>query len=71
MLFYEKPSYEMLFVPIKKPSTMHKKMEDRRIHPPIFHIFRIRRERDSNPRGLSPKRFSRPPRYDRFDISAF
>ena len=28
-----------------------------------------RREWDSNPRGLSPKRFSRPPRYDRFDIS--
>ena len=26
-----------------------------------------RRRRDSNPRGLSPKRFSRPPRYDRFD----
>ena len=29
-----------------------------------------RRKRDSNPRGLSPKRFSRPPRYDRFDIPA-
>ena len=28
-----------------------------------------RRKRDSNPRGLSPKRFSRPPRYDRFDTS--
>ncbi len=28
-----------------------------------------RREWDSNPRGLAPKRFSRPPRYDRFDIS--
>ena len=26
-----------------------------------------RRLRDSNPRGLSPKRFSRPPRCDRFD----
>ena len=26
-----------------------------------------RKRRDSNPRGLSPKRFSRPPRYDRFD----
>ena len=24
---------------------------------------------DSNPRGLAPKRFSRPPRYDRFDTS--
>ena len=30
-----------------------------------------RRKRDSNPRGLSPKRFSRPPRYDRFDIPAY
>ena len=28
-----------------------------------------RREWDSNPRALSDKRFSRPPRYDRFDIS--
>ncbi len=26
-----------------------------------------RRVRDSNPRGLAPKRFSRPPRYDHFD----
>ena len=26
-----------------------------------------RRLRDSNPCGLAPKRFSRPPRYDRFD----
>ena len=24
---------------------------------------------DSNPRGLAPKRFSRPPRYDRFDTA--
>ena len=30
-----------------------------------------RRLRDSNPRGLSPKRFSRPPRYDRFDKPPF
>ena len=30
-----------------------------------------RRKRDSNPRGLAPKRFSRPPRYDRFDIPAY
>ena len=29
-----------------------------------------RRRRDSNPRGVSPKRFSRPPRYDRFDTPA-
>ncbi len=30
--------------------------------------FRWRRKRDSNPRGREPKRFSRPPRCDRFDI---
>ena len=30
-----------------------------------------RRQRDSNPRGLAPKRFSRPPRYDRFDMPAY
>ena len=30
-------------------------------------FFCWRRRRDSNPRGLTPKRFSRPPRYDRFD----
>ena len=28
-----------------------------------------RREWDSNPRALTDKRFSRPPRYDHFDIS--
>ena len=31
-------------------------------------LFVWRRQRDSNPRGVSPKRFSRPPRYDRFDM---
>ena len=31
-------------------------------------LFLWRRERDSNPCGISPKRFSRPPRYDHFDI---
>ena len=30
-----------------------------------------RREWDSNPRALSDKRFSRPPRYDRFDTSPY
>ena len=30
-----------------------------------------RRGWDSNPRALSDKRFSRPPRYDHFDTSAF
>ena len=30
-----------------------------------------RRLRDSNPCGLAPKRFSRPPRYDRFDKPPF
>ena len=32
-------------------------------------LFIWRRGWDSNPRGLSPKRFSRPPRYDHFDTS--
>ena len=35
----------------------------------LFDLFIQRREWDSNPRALSDKRFSRPPRYDRFDIS--
>ena len=30
-----------------------------------------RREWDSNPRGREPKRFSRPPRYDHFDIPPY
>ena len=30
-----------------------------------------RRGRDSNPCGVTPKRFSRPPRYDRFDTSPY
>ena len=30
-----------------------------------------RREWDSNPRDVAVKRFSRPPRYDRFDIPAY
>ncbi len=34
-----------------------------------FCVLFWRRVRDSNPRGLAPKRFSRPPRYDRFDNS--
>ena len=32
-------------------------------------IYQERREWDSNPRALADKRFSRPPRYDHFDIS--
>ena len=33
-------------------------------------VFIIKRsERDSNPCGVAAKRFSRPPRYDRFDIA--
>ena len=32
-------------------------------------FFRKRRGWDSNPRALSDKRFSRPPRYDHFDTS--
>ena len=36
---------------------------------PLRVSFRWRRRRDSNPRGVAAKRFSRPPRYDRFDTS--
>ena len=39
-------------------------------HPTSVGWLLWRRRRDSNPRGVSPKRFSRPPRYDRFDIPA-
>ena len=34
-------------------------------------MFNKRREWDSNPRALADKRFSRPPRYDHFDISPY
>ena len=34
-----------------------------------FYLIKWRRGRDSNPCGVSPKRFSRPPRYDHFDTS--
>ena len=41
----------------------------------FFHLFlqvlNKRREWDSNPRALADKRFSRPPRYDHFDISPY
>ena len=41
----------------------------------FLHFFiTIKKERrgwDSNPRALSDKRFSRPPRYDRFDTSPY
>ena len=36
-----------------------------------FFILNKRREWDSNPRALADKRFSRPPRYDHFDISPY
>ena len=36
-----------------------------------FGFFRWRREWDSNPRDRKVKRFSRPPRYDRFDIPPY
>ncbi len=38
-------------------------------HNIFFVAIRWRRRRDSNPCGVSPKRFSRPPRYDHFDTS--
>ena len=37
----------------------------------VFKAFWWRRERDSNPCGRVPKRFSRPPRYDHFDIPPY
>ena len=37
----------------------------------VFKAFWWRRGRDSNPCGVAPKRFSRPPRYDRFDTSPY
>ena len=36
-----------------------------------FYAANWRRERDSNPCGRVPKRFSRPPRYDHFDIPPY
>lgn len=36
-----------------------------------FSVSDKRREWDSNPRALADKRFSRPPRYDHFDISPY
>ena len=36
-----------------------------------FYLPDERREWDSNPRALADKRFSRPPRYDHFDISPY
>ena len=41
----------------------------KRLNFPSLLLKSQRRERDSNPRALSDKRFSRPPRYDHFDIS--
>ena len=55
MLFADRP---VLIPPFHKNGKKHGKSR-------VF--CRWRRRRDSNPRGLSPKRFSRPPRYDRFD----
>ena len=37
----------------------------------VFKAFWWRRGRDSNPCGVAPRRFSRPPRYDRFDTSPY
>ena len=53
---------------IKSPykRTLHKENNLTRIEFGLGYDWR--RKRDSNPRGLAPKRFSRPPRYDRFDI---
>ena len=37
----------------------------------VYSVVPKRREWDSNPRALADKRFSRPPRYDHFDISPY
>ena len=37
----------------------------------FYFVLNKRREWDSNPRALADKRFSRPPRYDHFDISPY
>ena len=60
------PSDKLLkqFSPYSHPSPFSQKKEMHNCIP-----FFWRRARDSNPRGLAPKRFSRPPRYDHFDSS--
>ena len=46
-------------------------MLDRHVNYPLFYYPLIRKRRDSNPRVLSNKRFSRPPRYDHFGTLPF
>ena len=46
-------------------------MKERTEHNSIQSALTWRRERDSNPCGRVPKRFSRPPRYDHFDIPPY
>ena len=55
------------------PHPMFRLRCNKKMRPtPWVRIFLLwRRRRDSNPCGLAPKRFSRPPRYDRFDTPPY
>ncbi len=77
---YSEESIEMIFLPLLERLTKMRAEKNRRKSrvflenkgngdfPPF--PFK-RREWDSNPRALADKRFSRPPRYDHFDISPY
>ena len=64
---------DLMWIPylrIEGASHPHSSISKR--NPPLGRIpFLWRRQRDSNPRGRKPKRFSRPPRYDRFDMPPY
>ena len=55
----------------KTPLRSNKKRRIGTISCILFCVLIWRRERDSNPCGREPKRFSRPPRYDHFDIPPY
>ncbi len=67
----KKPATGSLFAHCGAPSCSNPQSLDtkQKTHQPTAGAFLLwRREWDSNPRALSDKRFSRPPRYDHFDI---
>ncbi len=53
------------------PLSMEKEEAQAKIFQFNLRFYFWRRGRDSNPCGVAPKRFSRPPRYDRFDTSPY
>ena len=55
----------------KTPLRSNKKRRIGTISCILVCVLMWRRERDSNPCGREPKRFSRPPRYDHFDIPPY